>query len=290
MSRSKVEGQHRLLVCDGHDSHISGSFIAHCLQDRIVLLILPPHISHILQPSDVAIFGPLKKRLTANLSYLNQAQLARIQKFEWLEAYIKARKEVFDQSHIKSAWRGAGLIPFNRVRVLRSIDGAPSPEPERPKTPTNFDIFDQVFVNSSTPNAVTLREANKLLNSTIATCEIPSTPVRQYIQKLTAGSEQLHASSIIHQHDANNLRSIIMQRKARSTGKRAILQGKFHISTQELCNAVVQAEKATSKQKEKKGKKYANDTADKVENTEKVREGKDEFEDEIGECIIIDVD
>ena len=122
ITRSKAEGQHRLLVCDGHDSHISGSFVAHCLQNRIVLLILPPHTSHILQTSDVAIFGPLKKRLTANLSYLNQTQLARIQKFEWFEAYIKARKEVFDQSHIKSAWRGASLIPFNRMRVLRSID------------------------------------------------------------------------------------------------------------------------------------------------------------------------
>jgi hypothetical protein len=75
LTRTKAEGQHRLLICDGHDSHISGSFIAHCLQNRIALLILPPHTSHLLQPLDVAIFGPLKKRLTAALSHLNQAQL-----------------------------------------------------------------------------------------------------------------------------------------------------------------------------------------------------------------------
>ena len=84
-TRTKARGQYRLLVCDGHDSHISGSFIAHCLQNRIALLILPPHTSHLLQPLDVAIFGLLKKRLTAALSYLNQAQLVRIQKFEWME-------------------------------------------------------------------------------------------------------------------------------------------------------------------------------------------------------------
>lgn len=60
-TRAKANGPLRLLVCDGHDSHISGSFIAHCLQNRIILLILPPHTSHLLQPLDVAIFGPLKK-------------------------------------------------------------------------------------------------------------------------------------------------------------------------------------------------------------------------------------
>lgn len=94
ITRAKAGRQHRLLICDGHDSHISGSFLAHCLQNRIVLLILPPHTSHLLQPLDVAIFGPLKKRLTAALSHLNQAQLVRIQKYEWMEAYIRARSDV----------------------------------------------------------------------------------------------------------------------------------------------------------------------------------------------------
>ena len=76
--------QQRLLICDGHDSHISGSFISHCIQNRISLLILPPHTSHVLQPLDVAIFGPLKKHLTTALSHLNEAQLLRIQKSEWM--------------------------------------------------------------------------------------------------------------------------------------------------------------------------------------------------------------
>jgi len=60
LTRAKAQGQYRLLICDGHDSHISGSFIAHCLQNKILLIILPPHTSHLLQPLNVAIFGPLK--------------------------------------------------------------------------------------------------------------------------------------------------------------------------------------------------------------------------------------
>ena len=51
-------------------------------------------------------------------------------------------------------------------------------ELERPKTPTQFDIFDQVFVNSSSPNETTLRAANELLNSIIQARTDITTPVR----------------------------------------------------------------------------------------------------------------
>ena len=126
-------------------------------------------------------------------------------------------------------------------------------ELERPKTPTQFDIFDQVFVDSSPPNETTLRVANELLNSTIQAHMDITTPVRQYIKKLTAGTERLQALSIVYQHDANNLRSIIKKRTTRTKGKRVVLKGHFHISTQELCDAVVEAEKATKKQGGKRG-------------------------------------
>jgi len=60
-TREKARGRKRLLVCDGHGSHISGQFIGHCMKNNIHLVRLPPHTSHLLQPLDVGIFGPLKK-------------------------------------------------------------------------------------------------------------------------------------------------------------------------------------------------------------------------------------
>ncbi|OAF62228.1 hypothetical protein VC83_01058 [Pseudogymnoascus destructans] len=126
-----------------------------------------------------------KKRLTAALSHLNQAQLVRIQKYEWMEAYIRARSDVCNRQNIESAWRGAGLIPFNPQRALRTMARDATPEQERPRTPTQFDIFNQVFVNSSPPDPAILRDANKLLNSTIKDHTTVATPVRRYIQKLT---------------------------------------------------------------------------------------------------------
>jgi len=225
------------------------------------------------------------------LSHLNQAQLVRIQKFEWMEAYIQARLDVCNHLNIESAWRGAGLVPFNPQRALRTLARETTPELETPTTPTQFDIFDQVFVNSSPPNETTLRAANELLNSTMDSRTIPSTPVRQYIRKLTTGSEQLQARSIVHQHDANNLRSIIKKRSTRIKGKRVVLKGHFHISTQELCDAVVEAENDTKRRADKRGKKSSSSISSKVEiDNDYEEEARDQFDSDTEDCIIVDVE
>lgn len=51
----------RLLITDGHSSHVTANVIAFCMENAIELLILPPHTSHILQPLDVGVFAPLKR-------------------------------------------------------------------------------------------------------------------------------------------------------------------------------------------------------------------------------------
>ena len=255
------------------------------------MLIIPPHTSHLLQPLDIAIFGPLKKRLTAALSRLNQAQLARIQKYEWIEAYIQARQEIFNSQHIESSWRGAGLIPFSPQRALRTLAQETPLEVERPKTPTQFDIFDQVFVNSSPPNAIALQSANNLLNSTIQENGAINTPVRKYIKKLTVGTEQLQAKSITYQHDANNLRSVLKKRTTRKKGKRVILKGHFHISTQELCDAVIEAEKATKERAKKRAKKKAKAKAQESKTNEDTKEEpSNDSEQDTEDCIEVDIE
>ena len=59
-----------MLICDGHDSHISVAFIYHCMQNDIILLLLLPHSSHLMQPLDISVFGPLKTAISAQLACL----------------------------------------------------------------------------------------------------------------------------------------------------------------------------------------------------------------------------
>ena len=81
-THEKVGEGYRILIMDGHGSHVTGNFIAYCMDHKILLLHLPPHTSHLLQPLDVELFSPLKKALSANLDPLIRTQVSRLQKCE----------------------------------------------------------------------------------------------------------------------------------------------------------------------------------------------------------------
>lgn len=79
---------HRLLIMDGHGSHITANVIAFCMEHAIDLLILPPHTSHMLQPLDISIFSPLKRALAAETDAILRLDSGRIQRVEWVNTYI----------------------------------------------------------------------------------------------------------------------------------------------------------------------------------------------------------
>ena len=68
-TRSNLQSpdEYRLIICDGHDSHISVGIVNFRIQYRIDLLLLPPHPSHLMLPLDVAVFGPLKRSISLEI-------------------------------------------------------------------------------------------------------------------------------------------------------------------------------------------------------------------------------
>ena len=61
----KTNGKKRLLLCDGHDSHISTELVRNSIDDDILILLVNPHSSHLMQPLDIVVFGPLKRAMWA---------------------------------------------------------------------------------------------------------------------------------------------------------------------------------------------------------------------------------
>ncbi|KAL5612103.1 hypothetical protein BROUX41_000349 [Berkeleyomyces rouxiae] len=61
----------RLLILDGHGSHETTDFMYLCYTHNIRLFFLPPHASHVLQPLDLPVFGPLKTAYQKELRYLD---------------------------------------------------------------------------------------------------------------------------------------------------------------------------------------------------------------------------
>ena len=50
-----------LLLYDGHLTHISIPVIRKALEENVIILKFPPHVTNVLQPLDVACFGPVKR-------------------------------------------------------------------------------------------------------------------------------------------------------------------------------------------------------------------------------------
>lgn len=175
---------------------------------RIELLVLPPHTSHLLQPLDVGIFGPM----TRMLSPYHEAQLMRIQKLEWISSYEQARDMTFTAKNIRSAWRGAGLIPIDPKKALRYLSTAQaehSPTAETaPCTPTK-QIFSSVFLTSSSSDLGALRRANQALEEQIMVL----TPVRSFVRECTSRREQTSARHAIIRHENAAIHSILNKRR-----------------------------------------------------------------------------
>ena len=79
-----------VLIFDGHRSHTTTAFITYVMRNNIILLRLPPHPSHLLQPLDVRLFGPVKMFLSQELERLTMVGVLRILKDEWVKGYAEA--------------------------------------------------------------------------------------------------------------------------------------------------------------------------------------------------------
>lgn len=53
-------GEYRYLIVDGHASHCTLDVIKTCYENKIRLIRLPSHSTHLLQPLDVAVYKPFR--------------------------------------------------------------------------------------------------------------------------------------------------------------------------------------------------------------------------------------
>ena len=63
VSPSDPSTQRRLLILDGHGSHVKPRFLGFCINHAIDVMVLPSHTSAITQPLGVGVFGLLKAHM-----------------------------------------------------------------------------------------------------------------------------------------------------------------------------------------------------------------------------------
>ena len=120
------------------------------MRNNIILMVLPPHSSHLTQPLDVGIFKPLKTFMASAIEPLVSTKLHHILKAEWLSAFVEAHDSAFSIQNIQSGFCGTGIMPFNPSKVI-----------DRVKLP----IQESIIIRGSTPIDLTTPFKHSVLTS-----------------------------------------------------------------------------------------------------------------------------
>jgi hypothetical protein len=127
-TKEKAKRDYRLLIVDGHGSHLTMDFINYCDSHRIILAILPPHSTHTLQPLDVVMFKALSSAYSNALSdHLQTTQgLIPINKTDFFPLFWQAWTSSFHEDAILKAWEATGIWPQAAESVLKRFhQGSP---------------------------------------------------------------------------------------------------------------------------------------------------------------------
>jgi hypothetical protein len=112
VTRDKAAGQYRLLILDGHNSHCTFAFCKYTAEQKIIIICLPSHTTHALQPCNIGAFGPLAQSWKRVVTLASQS-LISIQKDNLLTHYHTARVGTLNATTIQSAFQKMGIWPLD---------------------------------------------------------------------------------------------------------------------------------------------------------------------------------
>ena len=207
-TKPKAQRSWRLLILDGHGSHISMKFINYCDSHRILLAVYPPHSTHTLQPLDVCLFRPLSQAYSSQLAtFMDQCQgLSSITKRDFFRLFWHAWNTAFTPENILSGFKATGLHPFNPQIIITKF------------TKTNDDRPSSASSTHSVIAAEDWKRIEKLLQHVVSDI---------YDKKAQQLSNTMHALSVenmlLKQQNDGLKQSLINEKKRRKRGKPLLL-------------------------------------------------------------------
>lgn len=244
----RANGEWRLLIFDGFESHLHLELVEFCLDNKIIPFCLPAHTSHVLQPLDVGVFSAMKTYYRQEVSKLHIA----VTKNKFPNLFAAARKKAFTLNNIQSGFRATGISPYNPSIILNTLS-LPEPEITLSKPPPPIPAYLQapyelLSFNPATPT--TPRSIQHLYLEALSTLDSNSpwsTKQRVLFTKLKMAAEQNAARVVMHEAGEKHLREEIKKRDQK---------GKVdtrHINTKSAC--VVERETVLYDMKKKRDEK-----------------------------------
>ena len=119
---ARRKGVYRMIILDGHESHLSAKFQEFCKDHGIITLYLPAHSSHLTQPLDIGCFSVLKRMYGKELENFIKASVDYIIKIEFFIAFKATHEKTIIKSNVLGGFRGAGLILFDSQAVISKLN------------------------------------------------------------------------------------------------------------------------------------------------------------------------
>ncbi|KAF1927806.1 DDE-domain-containing protein, partial [Didymella exigua CBS 183.55] len=122
-TRVRAQGKYRLLILDGHSSHVTKAFIEYAHANKILLLIFPPHATHALQPLDVACYRPLAQHYSDELLHRGHTTegWVPVAQADFFPLFWAAWKKTFTKDLVVQAFKCTRIHPLDANVVLKKF-------------------------------------------------------------------------------------------------------------------------------------------------------------------------
>lgn len=120
------------MIGDNLASHLTLKVIELCSDNDVSLIFLTANSTHLTQPLDVAFFRPLKTAWRNILEKWKNTQ-GKYEPSRPKDRFPKLLKQLMDDikvqgpKNVRAGFKKCGIIPVNRVPVLRMLPAVPSP-------------------------------------------------------------------------------------------------------------------------------------------------------------------
>jgi hypothetical protein len=234
----RTKGVYRLLILDGHGSHLTPEFDLFCQEHSIITLCMPPHSSHLLQPCDVSFFAVLKRQYGQQIQDYMRKGTHHIDKQDFLEAYLIARTEAATIANIQSGFAATGLVPHDPERVLLKL----RTQLKTPTPPSSSHVQAPEPWQFKTPHDTAQLElqARAIQNNTV----LPTPENRALCQLVKAGQLAIQ-SAVLLAEEVRQLRHEAERQKKKRAKKRTFIAKGGVLTVQEGRDLSQNAQNAT---------------------------------------------
>jgi len=221
-TNSRVHGRYRLLILDGHRSHLTPKFDRICKENNIISLCIPSHLSYLLQLLDVGYFAVLKHAYGRFISDLARRGYNYIDKFDFLDNYQHARLEIFQKpAIIQNSFTASGLVPVDTDRVLSKLNislRTPIPPNSRPSSRSSQ------FTPKTPRTVIQLQKQASMLKDLLKQrSNSPPSPSKTMLDQIIKGHcMALHNTALLAQENTDLRAANEKKRQKRNRSNRQI--------------------------------------------------------------------